>query len=574
LHQIGKLNEAETLCRNFLSSNAKHFAALTLLGTIHLQRGNREEGIRFIELSLGINPNQPGALNNQGSALHSLKRHEQALASYNKAIAFDPNYAEAYNNRGNLLNELKRYDEALANCDRAIALKPRQAEAHNNRGIALCGLKRYKEALTSCNRAIALNSGYAKAYNNRGNILNCLEQYEAALASCNQALELNPNYPEAYYNRGIALSNLNRHDETLASYDRAIAFQPAYAKAYNNRGITLSNLKRYDEALASYDRSIALNPGQTEANLNKGYLKILLGEYEEGWKLHEWRWNHEDITKSPRKYPKPLWLGQEDLAGKTILLHSEQGLGDSLQFCRYAPMTEALGAKVLLETQQPLVSLLSTLGESIHIIAAGDPLPEFDYQCPLMSLPLAFKTRLDTIPAKIPYLKADLHKQKQWQDRMGAKNRPRIGLAWSGRKEHLNDHNRSVPLDVLAPLLDLDFEFHCLQKDIRPTDRELLGKYPQIRLYEENLKDFSDTAALLSEMNLVISVDTSIVHLAGALGKPVWILLPFAPDYRWLTEREDSPWYPTARLFRQPRIGDWTSVIAKIAATSKYPEAW
>ena len=535
LHQAGNLNEAEALYRTILSSNSKHFDALTLLGNIYFHRGNLEEGVRLIGLSLDINPKQPGALNNRGNALCDLKRYDEALTSFDTAIALKPGYAEAYNNRGNALNDLNRPDEALASCNQAIALKP----------------------------------GFAEACNNRGNALNDLNRPDEALASFDQAIALNPGYAEAYYNRGNALKDLKRPDEALPSYDQAIALKPGYAEAYNNRGVAFNDLKRHAEALASYDQAIALNPGYPETYSNKGVLKILLGEYEEGWELYEWRLKLDVAKKFTRNFPKPLWLGKESLADKTILLHTEQGLGDSVQFCRYVPMVEALGAKVVLEVQEPLVGLISTLKDSIRVIPRGSPLPEFDCHCPLMSLPLAFKTTVSTIPAKIPYLATDPNKQKLWQKKMGAKTKPRIGLVWSGAQIHQNDHNRSIPLDLLYPLLDLDLDFHCLQKEIRPLDRELLVKHRQIKTYENDLNDFSDTAALVSEMNLVISVDTSVAHLAGALGKPVWILLPFAPDYRWMTEREDSPWYPTARLFRQSQIGDWTSIIAKVAAELK-----
>lgn len=535
LQQAGNLNEAETLYRAILTSDPRHDVALTLLGTVYLQRGNLEEGVRLIGLSLEINPMQPVALSNRSVALGMLNRHDEALASCEQAIAFSPDYAEAYINRGAALNSLKRHDEALASCDKAIALSPGSTEAYINRGNALTDLKRYDEALANYDKAIALNPAHVMAYNNRGN----------------------------------ALKELNRHEEALASLDRAISLSPGYAKAYINRANVLKDLNRHDEALASIDRALAISPGSPEALWNKGLLRILLGEYGEGWELYEWRWKKDNTKKYARNYPMPLWLGQESLAGRTILLHAEQGLGDSIQFCRYAPMAEALGAKVVLSVQQPLVGLIATLKDSIRVVVEGSPVSMFDYHCPLMSLPLAFKTTVSTIPAQVPYLGTDLVKQKQWQKQMGAKAKPRIGLAWSGTRKHKDDHKRSISLSVLSPLLDSDFEFHCLQKEIRTSDRELLARRPQIKTHENNLNDFSDTAALVSEMDLVISVDTSVVHLAGALGKPVWILLPFAPDFRWMMERGDSPWYPTARLFRQPQLGDWTSVIAKVAAALK-----
>jgi hypothetical protein len=339
--------------------------------------------------------------------------------------------------------------------------------------------------------------------------------------------------------------------------------------AYFNRGNVLERLKRYDEALASLNQAIALDPGYVAAYWNKSLLKLLLGDYEEGWKLYEWRWKRDGAGSSARNFPQPLWLGQASLAGKTALLHADMALGDSIQFCRYAPLVEALGATVLLEVDRPLVALFSTLKDSIRVIARGDPLPVFDYHCPLMSLPLALKTTVSTIPANIPYLRADPVKREKWRNLLGVNTRPRIGLVWSGAQRKEDVHNRSVAPDMLLPLLGMDMEFHCLQKELRPSDRELLAKNPVVKTHENDLHDFSDTAALVEEMNLVISVDTSVAHLAGALGKPVWILLPFVSSYLWMAERKDSPWYLTARLFRQPRTDDWTSVIAKVVAELK-----
>ncbi|MHB1140924.1 MAG: tetratricopeptide repeat protein [Sulfuricaulis sp.] len=566
LHQAGHLNEAEALCRTMLSSDSAYFPAMTLLGTILLQRGSPEEAIRLFGHSLEINPMQPDALYCQGIALHGMRRHNEALASYDRAIRLVPDFVQAHNNRGLVLEDLKRHDEALASYGRAIALNPRHANAYSNRGNILNKLAQYDAALASYDRAIEINPGNANACFNRGIALSKLKQHGEALASYDRAIALNPGYAKAYNNRGLSLATLKRHDEALASFSQTIALDPGFVEAYTNRGNALRDMKRYDEAFASYNQAIVLKPDDADVYLNKAYLKILLGEYEEGWKLHEWRWKHNDKNKAPRSYQRPLWLGQESLTGKTILLHTEQGIGDSIQFCRYATMVEALGAKVMLEVPQPLVALFSTLKDSIRVIPMGNPVPDFDWHCPLMSLPLAFRTTVSTIPANIPYLRTDADKQRQWHSRMGARNKPRIGLVWSGNPGHANDHNRSIPLDLLTPLFGLDLEFHCIQKEIRQTDREILNKHRQIRLYESDLGDFSDTAALVTEMNLVISVDTSVVHLAGALGKPVWILLPFSPDHRWMTEREDSPWYPTARLFRQPQAGDWAGIVKKVVA--------
>jgi tetratricopeptide (TPR) repeat protein len=414
---------------------------------------------------------------------------------------------------------------------------------------------RYKALLSS-------QPEHAHALTLLGTIYSQRGEYEKGIRLMEKAISKKPDHAEAYYNRGLALQKLGRHKEALESYDKAIAIDPAYGEAHNNRGLALCHFAQYHDALESYDKAIAINPRYAEAYWNKSLIKLLHAEYDEGWKLFEWRWKKGNRTA--RIFPQPLWLGKEPLKGKTILLHTEQGLGDTIQFCRYAPMVEASGAKVIIEAPATLTSLLSTLKDAFTTITTGSALPAFDFHCPLMSLPLALKTSADTIPATVPYLYADPQKQAAWQQQLGAKSRPRIGLSWAGGPAHDNDHARSMALNKILSLLGADGEFFSLQKEIRPEDAPVLAQHPRIRSYAQHWKDFSDTAAFIAGMDLVISVDTSVAHLAGALGKPVWILLPLVPDFRWLLEREDSPWYPTARLFRQTSTGDWVSVIEKV----------
>jgi len=475
-------------------------------------------------------PDNTLLLTNLGTIALQKGRLEDAVRIIGKSLKINPNQPNALNNRGNALKDLKRLDEALASYDRAIALKPDSVEAYYNRGVALQDLKRLDEALASYDRAIALN----------------------------------PNYAEAYSNRGNALKDLKRLDEALASYDRAISLNPDYADAYSNRGIALKELNRLDEALASYDRAIALNPNYAEAYWNKSLLKILIGEYLEGWKLYEWRWKKEPQINSLRAYHQPLWLGDESIFHKTLLIYPEQGFGDYIQCIRYAALVEQLGAKVILEVPSELMTLCSTLKGQPILIENGKPLPSFDYHCPVMSLPLALKTTVETVPAQIPYLYADDQRKKRWNEKLGNKTVTRIGLVWSGSTWHENDHNRSLLLNQLTSLLVLPMEFHSLQKEVREVDIETLTDISKINQHQDDLLDFSDTAALIDEMDLVISVDTAVAHLSGAMGKKTFILLPYSPDYRWMLDRADSPWYPTATLFRQPAMGDWDSVISEI----------
>jgi tetratricopeptide (TPR) repeat protein len=462
----------------------------------------------------------------------------------------------------------RRVLERALGGNRSVEASLGRSVAYFKRGVELAGLKRFDEALASYDRALAVNPNNTNAHFNRGKALLRLRRLNESLASFDRAIALKPDYAGAYLSRGIVLSDLTRLEESLASFDRAVAVKPDYFAAYVNRALVLIYLKRFDEALASYDRAIALKPDDPEAYWRKSDLKLLLGDYEEGWRLHEWRWKSRSYEGFSREFPRPLWLGEQSVIGKTLLIHAEAALGDTIQFCRYIPMVQGRGAKVLLEVHPPLAALMSTLNGDFTVVEKGRPLPDFDLHCPMMSLPLAFKATVETIPAAVPYLRADSDKRKSWRDRLGDKTRPRIGVAWSGRIGRAIDRNpcrkRYFELRLLESLLQLPMEFHSLQKDIRQEDAKVLRSFRQIRAHHDELNDFADAAALIEEMDLVISVDTAVAHLAGALVKPVWILLPHATDYRWMIDRDDSPWYPSATLFRQSAIGDWSEVISRV----------
>jgi tetratricopeptide (TPR) repeat protein len=353
----------------------------------------------------------------------------------------------------------------------------------------------------------------------------------------------------------------------LASCEQALAIRPDYLEALNNRGIALQVLNRNQEALASYDRAVKLDPESVEAHWNGSLCRLLLGDYTNGWQEYEWRWRVEDfLALSPkREFPQPLWLGKHDITGKTLLVHAEQGFGDTIQFCRYVEWVAQKGAHVILEVEPALKTLLTSVRGASRVLAKGEALPEFDYHCPMASLPLAFETRIETIPSHVPYLNSSRQHIDKWQAKLGPKVNLRVGIAWSGRITHTKQHERSIPLDKLLPLADSGVSLVSLQKDVLPRDRETLAAHAEIAHFGSELADFSDTAALLSLMDVVISIDTSVAHLAGALGKPVWIMLPYVADWRWLLQREDSPWYPSAQLLRQPNAGDWKSVVENIA---------
>lgn len=523
-----------------------------------------DEALAGYDSAISIKPDFTLAYYNRGNALRELQHFGAALSSYESAMALKPDFAEVFCNCGIVLKELKRFEEALTSYDRAITLKADYAEAYFNRGNALNALNRFDEALSCYDKAIDLNPGFAAAYNSRGIALKALKRFEAAMSSYQTAIALKPDYAEAYCNLGRELYELNRYAESLVNCEQAIALNPECSEPYNIRGLVRQELREYQSALADFDQAIALQADYTDAIWHKSQLKLLTGDYPEGWRLYESRWKiiHEDHTAN---FSQPLWLGDQAITGKTLLITAEQGLGDFIQICRYIPMLENLAGEVILEVPAALAALIGTLNGRFRIVEQGRTLPKFDYYCPIMSLPLAFKTTLETIPATVPYLYADTDKCKTWQERLGKKTGTRIGLAWSGSTAHKNDHNRSIPLQQLGPLLNVPMEFHCLQNQFRDEDAKWLSRFKQINTHQAEILDFSDTAALLNQMDLVISVDTSVAHLAGAMAKPVWILLPNKPDFRWMLDRSDNPWYSSATLFRHPASGNWSGVISEVA---------
>jgi tetratricopeptide (TPR) repeat protein len=595
----GLFQEAYKIYNDLLKNHPQNTDTLQLIGTLLCQQKKYSESLKFFEKVLEINPNLHFVYNNKGIVLKELnklnesklcfekaiqinpkyrdaynnlgivcmqlKKLSQSCNYFNKAIELDPKYAEAYNNRGNVNKANEQFENALSDFDQAIKLNPNYAEAYYNRGVTLKALNRLDQALDSYDKAIFLNPHYADAYNNRGSILKIQKKFDMAIDSYQKAIQIKPKFSQAYNNLGNLYRQLNRLDEAVESYQKAIQINPSFAEAYNNFAITMGELGNFESSFNFLSKAIALNPNFSDAYWNKSLLNLLLGNYEEGWKLYEWRRKNDDTKHNFPNYEQPLWLGDFSIVGKTILVHSEQGLGDTIQFCRYLPMLEELNPKeIIFVVEKPLISIIATLNAKLTIIEKGKQLPSFDCYCPLLSMPLAFKTSLETVPAVIPYLKEDQVKQIYWAKKLGVKDLPRVGLVWSGSTAHKNDHNRSLRVSELSSLIRLPYEFHCLQKEIRECDKKELAKFKRLRLHHEDLKDFSDTAALIEQMDVVISVDTSVAHLAGALGKRVIILLPFMPDYRWMLDRDDTPWYPSAKLMRQKKIDDWKSVIKSL----------
>jgi tetratricopeptide (TPR) repeat protein len=569
LHELKRFDEALASYDSALALQPDCAGALYNRGNALRQLKRLDEALASYDRALALEPHHAEVLCNRGNTLYELKRFDEALASYDGALALQPYYARALYNRGNTLHELKQFEEALACYDRALALQPDHAGALGNRGDSLRRLERFDEALTSYDRALALRPDHVETLCSRGAALHELKRFDEALASYDRALALWPDHVEAFSNRGVTLHELKRYEEALASYDRALALRFDHAEALRNRGATLNKLKRFDEALTSYDRALAVEPDYADAHFNKSLLQLLKGDFAAGWREYEWRLKTKRRLSSKRDFTQPLWLGQTAIDGKTILLHAEQGLGDTIQFCRYVPLVAGRGARVLLEVPLPLQDLMAGLAGVAEVISPQEKAPDFDLHCPLLSLPLALGTRVESIPAQVPYVTVPPESLRRWSSAVGAKGKLRIGLAWSGSATHKADAIRSIDLRSLLPLLDIDAEFTSLQKDVRADDATVLNERGDIVHFGDKLDSFADTAAIIANLDLVISVDTSVAHLAGALAKPVWVLLPFLPDFRWLLERQDSPWYPTARLFRQQTPGDWSDVIGRVVIELK-----
>jgi tetratricopeptide (TPR) repeat protein len=536
----GRLDEAEKICTRVLKARGDWFDALHLLGLVKLQSGKAGAAYGLLEAALKINPRSSDVLSNLGMTLAALNRDADALAALDQALTLAPQNFDALNNRGNVLLKLNRAADALAAFDQVLTLEPRFLGARANRGNALAQLGRFDEALA---------------------------QYDAVLAA-------QPSHAETHYNRGNALASLGRQQDAIAAHDRALALRPDYVKALLNRGIALQACSRHREALQSFGQVLALDKDNADARHNEALSLLTLGDYGRGFASYEWRWQRTGMPRR-RKLGRPLWLGEFPLARKTILVHAEQGLGDTIQFVRYVPLLARAGAKVVLEVQPELVVLLSRVEGVAGVVARGSPLRDFDVHCPAGSLPHALRTDLATIPADVPYLSASADRIAKWRPRIESLPAPRVAIAWSGAAGHANDRNRSVALSRLAPLLALEHvSFVSIQRDVRNEDAELLARTPRLTHVGDDLTDFDDTATIAALVDVVISVDTAVVHLAGALGRPTWILVPFWPDWRWLLEREDSLWYPTARLFRQTAAGEWDSAIARVKdALLKFSEA-
>ncbi|PMS21651.1 hypothetical protein C0Z18_07300 [Trinickia dabaoshanensis] len=563
LRSLGRPVEALACCERALALDGRTFEACREIGQTLRALGRFREALDSYGQALAAMPGNAEVLFLRGVAWLDLGEPAAALADFNEAIAAYPAFVDALFNSSIALEKLERHEEAIARCDRVLAIDPTHAMALANRGNASRHAGRNREAVEHYARSLDVAPNDPGVLCNYASALIRTDRHVDAIEACERALAVVPRYTPALFTRGRALLETHRYEAALEDFTRVSEAEPSDKLAHFHRGNALRALRAHDEAKAAYARAIEIDPDYVLAHCMRAFLCLSLGDFEAGWAEYEWRWRDAQMDPSRREFAQPRWSANMPLDGKTILLYAEQGLGDTLQFCRYVPLVKALGARVVLEVSDALVPLLRTLDGVDALVARGAPLPPFDLHCPLLSLPMEFHTGMGTIPSSVPYLRADTARIAQWQQRLGVRGRPRIGLVWSGNPQHLNDRNRSMSLSDLLPLLDDGYEWISLQKVVREEDEPILAASP-IRQFGDELGDFADTAALTASMDCIVSVDTSVAHLAGAIGRPLLVMLPHTPDFRWMLDRDDSPWYPSARLCRQAVGGEWGDVIEQV----------
>ena len=598
-HQMGQPAAAAELLQRAIAIAPGSAELHSNLGMMLAILNRPEEAVAALRKAMSLGPASPHVLNNLGNILGAQGKPDEALAAYHEAARLDPAFPETYNNLGALLAGQRRYPEAVGALRQAVALRPDRASSWFNLGKALEETCQFQEAITAFSRAVSLDPGNVEVRTSLGNALWEAGRIAEAIPELREALRLRPSYPEALvnlancladdgqpdqalelyrqaiaqepqlaealHNMGNLLKGEGRLDEALDAYEQALVVRPDYAEAYCNIASTKEEQGHPGEALAAYAKSLAANSHLPTARFNLGLMLLRDGNFEEGLELYEARRGIPKL-RCDRDFPQPIWDGSE-LNGRRILLHAEQGLGDTIQFVRYVPMVRARGGEVIVQCQPPLRMLLEGQCGIGELLTDDEPVPSFDVHCPMMSLPRLFGTRIGTIPVEAPYLRADPRRAERWREMIpGDGERLNVGLVWAGSPDNKNDRKRSVRLADLAPLAQAPgVRFHSLQKGDAASQAQAPPAGMNLTDWSERLTDFVETAALISNLDLVITVDTAAAHLAGAMGKPVWVLIPFNPDWRWLHDRTDSPWYPTMRLFRQARAGAWGEVIAGIA---------
>lgn len=575
LHQAGRLAEAERAYREVLAHEPRNFDALHFLGVIAYQQGRHAQAVELISQALALNASYAPAHSNLGNALEALGEVDRALASYRQALALQPNYVDALINLGALHAGRGELDEAARCYERALALDPNQPVAHSNLGNVFHELGRLDDAVACHRRALALGPRQAVAHSNLGNVLRHQGRLDEALESYRKALALAPDFAEAYCNLGNLLGDQGELDEAIAAYRRGLALKPQYAEGHSNLGNALVQKGELAAAEASCREALRLKPDSAHARFNYALLKLLQGDYAAGLPLYESRFEERALSRLYAALHKrsalledfPRWRGEE-ASGRRLLVWTDQGLGDSLMMLRYLPKLKQRGfRRLIVYCEHELARVVQTVAGVDTVVSSTDPLPfgKFDCHSPIMSLPLAFGTRVDTIPAEVPYVVVPEALKRDWARKLSGVARPRIGLLWAGGALYPRNRLRSIRLERLAPLLAAPkASFVSLQKG-EEADRLGEAAWPVLDRMDE-CRDLLDTAALIEQLDLVIGVDSAVTHLTGALGKPMWMMNRFESEWRWLLGREDSPWYPTIKIFRQPRPGDWDSVIQRVAS--------
>ena len=562
---LSQWKEAETFFRQAQSLDVDDVNTLTCLGYVLKEQGRYSEARIFLRRVLSLLGSVPAAhdahyLIGQIALLEG--DLQNARDHFLEVLRLVPEFQLACSDLIRVYTELNQVNEITLLLAQCCAKCPKNTNYMYWHGNWLLERKLFKSAIEVFDRFLELEPGIAEVYCNQGMAYQAVDQLDNAMRCYNQAVEMKPELAQAYSNRGAIHKLNNQFDLAIADFSEAIRISPHSAIPLSNLGETQRETQQLDVAIKNFDKAIALEPNNHVAHWNKALALLLAGDLRRGFELYEYRW--ETLLKgTKRDFPQPLWLGEVSLHGKSILLHAEQGLGDTIQFCRYVPMVAALGARVILEIQKPLVGLLQSVEGVDQVIVRGEQLPDFDCHCPLLSLPLALKTDESSVP-RIIGMAGNQETQVKWKERLGNKTRPRVGLVWSGNPDHKNDKNRSISLRQMVDNLPNNCEYFCLQKEVRTADQELLSATTWVRHFGEELIDFTDTAALCELMDVILCVDTSVAHLSATLSRPTWILLPFSVDWRWMLKRSESPWYPSAKLFRQDKFGNWESVLRHI----------
>ena len=571
-HKSGNLQHAKQLYEKVLEKFPGHYFSFFSLGVIEHQRGNSDTAIKLIENAIEINPEIPQYYNTLGIIYETINKYDEAICAYQKAILKEPDYAEAYLNIAIALKSQKKYIEAIENCRNSISITPCYAEAYNTLAFLLEKQKKYDEAIENYKKAIKIKPDYVEAYNHLGDIYNELGDYQEAAKSFYTAMQYDPSYAELYNNLGIAQKELEQFDDAISNFKQAIKLEKNFAEAYYNLANSLRDEGDCNEAVKNYKKAIDINPDYAHAHWNLSLAQLLDGNYLEGWKGYKWRRNADlKVLTDYHKTGKPRWDGSS-FKSKILFMHYEQGLGDNIQFVRYLPMVKSRGGKVIFETLKPLIGLLNNfpgVDEIIEYNPDEKSSIQFDYYASLLDMPYIFETTVETIPSDVPYIYADPVKSRYWSERI-SKDKFNVGIVWAGSPEHGNDRYRSCKLQSFSSLSMIEGVcLYGLQKGKAAEQMaELTGQIPVINI-SDDFEDFTDTAAAIDNLDLVISVDTSVLHLAGAMGKKVWALLPFSPEWRWMLNREDSPWYPTMKLFRQKKRNDWYGLFKQVCEELK-----